>query len=88
MVRASNIDLSHLFLNADAGLDEKAFRQHLESLFIEANIDLNKRNGFRTDREYYFDKKLYKTGSSSEHSFAWMDAYKGGLIRYEHLSAT
>lgn len=88
MVSASGIELDHLFLNADSGFDDKAFRRYLESLFIEANIDFNKRNGSRTDREDYFDEELYKTRANSEHSFAWMDAYKGLLIRYEKLSIT
>jgi len=88
MVKFSGIDLSYLFLNADAGFDSKGFRQHLSTLFIEANIDFNKRNGSKSDRDEYFDELLYKKRSTCEHAFAWMDAYKGLLIRYEKLSVT
>jgi transposase len=88
MVKKSDLSLSHLFLNADAGFDDKKFREYLESQFIEANIDFNKRNGSVTDREEYFDAQLYQNRFNCEHSFAWMDAYKGLLVRYEKLSIT
>lgn len=88
MVKKSDLSLSHLFLNADAGFDDKKFREYLESQFIEANIDFNKRNGSVTDREEYFDEQLYQNRFNCEHSFAWMDAYKGLLVRYEKLSIT
>jgi transposase len=88
MTSASDLNLNYLFLNADAGFDDQTFRQYLESLFIEANIDFNKRNGSNTDREEHFDEELYKNRSTCEHPFAWMDAYKGLLVRYEKLSVT
>jgi transposase len=87
-VKESNLSLCHLFLNADAGFDDKKFRQYLESTLIEANIDFNKRNGSISDREEYFDEQLYQNRFNCEHSFAWMDAYKGLLVRYEKLSIT
>lgn len=88
MLKTSNLSLNYLFMNADAGFDDKKFRQYLEKQFIEANIDFNKRNGSITDREEYFDALLYKKRFKCEHSFAWMDAYKGLLVRYEKLSIT
>ncbi len=88
MVKLSDLDLRYLFLNADAGFDDKSFRKYLEGHYIEANIDFNKRNGSITDREEWFDEKLYKNRLTCEHSFAWMDAYKGLLIRYEKLATT
>lgn len=88
MVKRSCLDLKDLFLNADAGFDDNKFRQYLESLSIEANIDFNKRNGTKIDREEYFDGILYQERFTCEHPFAWMDAYKGLLVRYEKLSVT
>lgn len=88
MLKKSGLNLNYLFMNADAGFDDASFRQYLEGQFIEANIDFNKRNGSITDREEYFDKKLYQNRFNCEHSFAWMDAYKGLLVRYEKLSET
>ncbi len=88
MAKECNIELSYLFMNADAGFDDKNFREYLESLFIEANIDFNKRNGSNQDREEYFDEELYKKRKNCEHPFAWMDAYKALLIKYEKLDDT
>ena len=88
MVKESDLDLSYSFLNADAGFDDKEFRKYLEGLLIEANIDFNKRNGSNISREEYFDEELYQNRSTCEHPFAWMDAYKGLLVRYEKLSVT
>ena len=47
MAKECGIELRYLFMNADAGFDGKVFRGYLEALFIEANIDFNKRNEFR-----------------------------------------
>jgi hypothetical protein len=58
MVKRGCLNLKDLFLNADAGFDDNKFRQHLESLFIEVNIDFNKRNGTKIGREEYFDEIL------------------------------
>lgn len=88
MSKKCDIALEHLFMNADAGFDDKEFRQYLEGLFIQANIDFNKRNGSNTDREEYFDEQLYAKRKYCEHSFAWMDAYKALLIKYEKLDTT
>ena len=88
MAKECGIELRYLFMNADAGFDGKVFRGYLEALFIEANIDFNKRNGSDRDREEYFDGELYKKRKNCEHSFAWMDAYKALLIKYEKLDST
>jgi len=88
MAKASEINLSHLFLNADAGFDDSAFRNYLEGLYIEANIEFNKRNGSSVDRDIFFDEELYRKRSKCEHSFAWMDGFKGLLVRYETLAST
>ena len=85
----AGIKLEYLFLNADAGFDDEKFRQFLEGKNIEANIDFNKRNKKSvSDREEYFDEELYKKRKFCEHSFAWMDAYKALLVKYEKLDDT
>jgi transposase len=85
--KAANIDLSYLFINADAGFDDATCRRLLEQQDIEANIAFNKRNGYISDREEYLDEELYKRRAFCEHPFAWMDAFKGLLVRYETLAA-
>lgn len=87
MAKDAGIDLSYLFLNADAGFDDAAFRLYLEQHFIEANIDFNKRNGSWQDSDEYFDEQLYKRRTFCEHPFAWMDGFKALLVRYETLAS-
>jgi transposase len=88
MANDSKVELEYIFLNADAGFDSQEFRDYLEGHFINANIAFNKRNGQVTERDDYFDDVLYKKRSMCEHPFAWMDAYKALLIRYEKLNTT
>ena len=86
MAGEADISLEYLFLNADAGFDGEDFRSFLEGCDIEANIDFNKRNSRDTDKDTFFDEELYKRRSLCEHPFAWMDAFKGLLVRYERLA--
>lgn len=88
MAKDADLDLSYLFLNADGGFDSAEFRRYLEGCFIEANIATNKRRKKNIDSDYYFDEELYKKRICSEHPFAWMDAFKALLVRYEKLSST
>jgi len=55
---------------------------------IELNVKANPRNVKKTTIEYeYFDEELYiKNRSKVEQSNAWMDAFKGIIIRYEKLT--
>lgn len=78
-------DIQHkgLFLNADAGFDSQEFRTLLLQKDIEANIDFNHRNNLNGDRFEYFDELLYKNRFVIERAFAWLDAFKALLIRYE-----
>lgn len=89
MISASELSLEYIFMNADAGFDDQAFRSYLEGKGIEANIDFNKRNSKDTsNREEYFDEILYKERKNCEHSFGWMDGYKGLLVRYDKLDVS
>jgi transposase len=83
----ANIPIEGLFLNADAGFDSKEFRLCCEKKEINANICFNKRNG-DADRDEYFDQELYNERYKIERTNAWMDAYKGILVRFEKLTIT
>src|SRR5690606_39995369 len=48
---------------------------------INANICFNKRNGESSDREEYFDQKLYDERYSIERTNAWMDSFRTLLNR-------
>jgi hypothetical protein len=55
---------------------------------IELNVKANPRNAKKSTEEYeYFDEELYKDNRYKvEQSNAWMDAFKGIIIRYEKLT--
>lgn len=80
------IPLRGLILNADAGFDGKALREIAAKYEIEVNIKLNPRNGKVWDREEYFDEDFSKHRFVIERTFAWMDAFKALLIRYEKIA--
>lgn len=54
---------------------------------IELNVKANPRNAKKSTKEYaYFDETLYTDNRYKvEQSNAWMDGYKGIIIRYEKL---
>lgn len=79
----ANINLEGIFLNADTAFDTALVRSICAEFGIEANIPVNPRNGDGLDRDEYFDEELYKQRSVIEHTFAWMDGFKGLLVRYE-----
>ena len=80
---AADIRYDGLFLNADAGFDSQEFRKICHHKKIEPNIDFNPRNTINGDRFEYFDSLLYKSRYVIERAFAWLDAFKALLIRYE-----
>lgn len=78
----ADISVKGLFLNADAGFDSKDFRNSCNQKQINANICFNKRNG-NTDRDEYFDQKLYDERYAAERTNAWMDSYRSLLNRFD-----
>lgn len=76
-----------LFLNADAGFDTKEFRGACDKKQINANICQNKRNG-NTDRDDYFDQKLYDERYSIERTNAWIDSFRSLLNRFDTTVAS
>jgi len=60
MAQQAGIELSYLFMNADAGFDDAAFRRLLEEKDIHANIAFNPRKAGITERDEYFDEQLYQ----------------------------
>lgn len=83
MLRNGDIRTDGLFLNADAGFDTKKLRSLCYENGIIPNFYLNPRNGNKAGRDDYFDPELYKHRAVIEHAFAWMDAFKSLLIRFE-----
>ena len=83
MLEEQELNLDGLILNADAAFDTKELRALCHSKGIIPNFDLNPRKGRLIDREDYFDKLFYKSRTVIEHAFAWLDAFKALLIRFE-----
>lgn len=79
----SEISIDGLFLNADAGFDSNECRQICSQHKIHPNIAFNVRNGNINERFEYFDEVLYKNRTVIERTFAWIDAFKALLVRYE-----
>ena len=79
----ADIDVQGIFLNADAAFDTTVVRSVLAEFGIEANIPMNPRNATAQERDEYFDDELYTKRTVIEHTFAWLDGFKGLLLRYE-----
>ena len=82
-MEAADISVKGLFMNADAGFDSKEFRECCQKKEINANICFNKRNGESSDKEEYFDQKLYDERYSIERTNAWMDSFRTLLNRFD-----
>lgn len=80
-LQQSGLRTDGLFMNADAGFDTDELRALCHQNDIVGNIDLNSRNGRKSDD--YFDELLYRKRYVIERTNAWMDAFKALLIRYE-----
>ena len=83
-LQKSQISMQGLFINMDAGFDSKAFRSTCESLDIQMNAPINKKNN--KDLEVYdilFDEELYKSRYVVERTNAWMDKFRNILIRMD-----
>lgn len=78
----ADIQVEGLFLNADAGFDSKEFRKACDLKQINANICFNRRNG-NTDRDEYFDQKLYGQRYAIERTNAWVDSFRSLLNRFD-----
>jgi transposase len=84
LLEQAGISLKGVFMNADAGFDTEEVRMLCAEKHIEANITKNQRNGSELSGEYqYFDEQLYKERYVVERANAWLDGFKGLLVRYE-----
>lgn len=85
-----SITMDGVFMNADAGFDSKSFKRNCDSKGIELNVKENPRSRKGTNPTTpFFDDQLYNENRYKiERTNAWMDAYKGILIRFEKLTIT
>lgn len=89
LLKAADLNLQDLVLNADSGFDSAGFRQACAQEDIIANIKPNPRTGPPVPGEAYqsgehiFDEELYKDRRVIEHANAWIDGFKALLVRFE-----
>lgn len=87
LLKEAGIDSRGVFLNADPGFDSNELRSACSAEEIKANIKANPRNKEKDKgKDPYFDEELYKRRTLIEHANAWMDGFKGLVIRYEVLA--
>lgn len=77
------------YFNADPGFDSKEDRKTCFNHDIIPNIKENKRNRKRAKRgpKRLFDGAVYKDRFASERSFAWIDKFRGLLVRFDKKDA-
>lgn len=82
------INLKGLFMNADSGFDAEDFKSVCYQKEMIPNIDRNKRRKDETHEIdlYVFDNQLYRRRFVVEQLNAWVDGFKGLVIRYETTS--
>ena len=83
MLTEAEIEIEGLFLNAEHGFDTQQVRAICQQYGIIPEFAFNPRNRSQWDWDEYFDELLYKRRFVIEHAFAWLDAYKALLTRYE-----
>lgn len=83
----ADISVDGLFLNADSGFDSQELRDKCEAKGIIANFAENKRNG-NSERDHYFDEKLYEERYAIERTNAWMDSFRSLLNRFDTTASS
>lgn len=85
LLQEAGISLKGVFMNADAGFDTTELRSVCAEQEIEANISDNPRSSKEPleDTYQYFDDELYRERYVIERTNAWLDGFKGLLVRYE-----
>lgn len=89
ILKAANINLKGLFLNADPGFDSADFVVACHQQEIIANVKPNARNSASSEqqlserRTHVFDDQLYQDRSVIEHTNAWIDSFNALLVPFE-----
>jgi len=77
------------FFNADGAFDCKSLRKVLFNYGLIPNVAENKRNRKenKKGRKRLFNKKVYDNRYTNERTHAWVDKFRGVLIRFETKAA-
>ena len=84
LLKAAELRLEGLFLNADTAFDVSSLRHACARRGIEANIPRNRRSAdWQTDDDTRLDPERYRRRLVIERLNAWLDGFKALLVRYE-----
>lgn len=84
VLKASEINMDGLFMNADSGFDCRHLRTLCSQQSIIANFASNKRNKMTAnDDDDYFDPELYEERYSIERTNARLDSFRSLLNRHD-----
>lgn len=85
------MDISGVILNLDTGFDSKHNRKIVWNFGMKPNIPENTRNRDtskpKKGRPRHFDSQIYTKRFSVERTFAWEDAYRSLVIRYDRKAS-
>lgn len=83
------LPIAGAFFNADPGFDTKEARKTCFNHGLIPNIKENPRNrkAKKHGRPRLFDRVVYKRRFTSERTFAWIDKFRGLLVRFDRLDA-
>ncbi len=89
-LKLCGIVVNNSVLNADKGFDSKRFRRAIHRRKMFANIVENKRNRKtnKRGRKRFFNQDIYNQRFVNERTFAWIDAFRTLIIRYDKLDHT
>jgi len=89
-LNSCGISIKNSVLNADKGFDSKNFRRAIHRRNMFPNIVENKRNRKKKKRgkKRFFNQDIYDKRFVNERTFAWLDAFRTLIIRYEKLDST
>ena len=79
------LSLDGAFFNADSAFNSRAARKVLFNFGLIPNMPSNKRNRkkVKRGRKVLFNKKVYDNRYTNERTHAWVDKFRGALIRFD-----
>lgn len=88
-MKSLGLELTGAYFNADSAFDTKDARKTCFNHGLIPNIIENTRNRKKPKRgpKRLFDKAVYKKRFSSERTFAWIDKFRGLLLRFDRYDA-
>jgi transposase len=85
-----DLPIAGAFFNADRAFDTKEARKTCFNHALVPNIKENLRNRKATKRgpARLFDAAVYKRRFTCERTFAWIDKFRGLLVRFDRLATS